>query len=97
MTKSELYNKHPELFDPKSANLMADLAGHMRRGATTVGPKFPPNAILDGIAVARRLEHTEGWLAACEYIQQLHIKPAEPSPKQPSEFYQNPNPNPQPA
>lgn len=92
MTKPELYNKHPELFTAESAALMADLANHMRRGATTVGPKFPPNAILDGIAVARRMEFTEGWLAASEYIQQLHIKPAELTPQQPREHYVNPNP-----
>jgi hypothetical protein len=75
MTRAELQAKYPL---GSIAPQLTDIASHLRRAVPFNGQMA---AIMDETAATRQLGRYEGWLAACESLEGIHIQAAPPQNK----------------
>lgn len=80
MTKPELHNKHTFIAKPEIIALIRDIGAYLRLGT----PLAPPNVAIDEPTAIRRSGWLDGWLAATNMMESIHMPE-----KTPTELTQN--------
>lgn len=89
MTKSELQQRNPQL--GAAVPILADIANHMRSASPFHGQM---GVAFDEVQAARQLGRHEGWFAACETVDNIHIAPTATERKPVQNYSQPANPQP---
>lgn len=87
MTRQQLLQKHPKLTEIASSGVFDDVANHLRRlnpFINQMGQQF------DAAGIARHAGRLEGWLAAVEVLQTVHMPLPEMKQPEPAKPYSEP-------
>jgi len=87
MTKPELHNKHGKLLtSPEGIALVRDIGAYLRLGT----PLAPPNVAIDQPTAIRRSGWLDGWLAATNMMETIHMPEKTPTELQANQPYAQP-------